>query len=152
MALHVGDTIPDFSLKDQFGNMVKIKDLLSQEKLVLYFYPKDETPGCTKQACSFRDHYQAFMDAGARVIGISSDNEKSHGDFATHHKLPFILLSDIDGEIMKAFGVKSDFLGLIPGRSTYIIDKHGIIRYKFNSQLNIEKHIIESLRFLKVME
>ena len=148
MALKVGDKIPAFSLPDQDGKKFNINNLVSKKALVIYFYPKDETAGCTKQACAFRDSYQDFKDAGAEVIGISSDSEESHGSFADHHHLPFILLSDKDNIVRNLFGVPTDLLGLIPGRVTYIINKQGIISYIFNSQLRIDKHISESLRIL----
>ena len=152
MALKTGDKIPPFSLTDQNGKNFNINNLLTKKSLVIYFYPKDETAGCTKQACAFRDHYQDFKDAGAEVIGISSDSEDSHGSFADHHKLPFILLSDKDGFLRKEFGVPGDLLGLIPGRVTYIVDKQGTVKYIFNSQIRIEKHITEALRILKALD
>jgi peroxiredoxin Q/BCP len=152
MALKTGDKIPHFSLTDQNGKDFKIENLFTKKIIVIYFYPKDETAGCTKQACAFRDHFQDFQDAGAEVIGISSDNEESHGSFADHHKLPFILLSDTGNKIRSQFGVPTDLLGLLPGRVTYIIDKQGIIKYIFNSQIRINKHISESLRILKTMK
>ena len=149
MALETGDKIPQFSLPDQNGNHLNLENLLSKKSLVIYFYPKDETAGCIKEACAFRDHYQDFINAGAEVIGISSDNVESHKSFANHHKLPFVLLSDKDGALRNQFGVPNDLLGLIPGRVTYIVDKQGFIRYVFNSQIRIEKHITEALRILK---
>jgi len=152
MTLQVGDTIPEFSLTDQYGKSFNIDRLLSQKSIVLYFYPKNETVGCTKQACAFRDNYQDFQQVGAEVIGISSDSEASHNSFADHYNLPFILLSDTNGEIRKKFGVKANLMGLIPGRTTYIIDKQGIIRYIFNSQIHIEKHISEALRILNELQ
>jgi thioredoxin-dependent peroxiredoxin len=148
MALKVGDKAPGFSLTDQNGRLFNLENLLLKKALVIYFYPKDETAGCTKQACAFRDHYQDFKDAGAEVIGISSDSAESHGSFADHHKLPFTLLSDSGGEIRKRFGVPADLMGIIPGRVTYIIDKQGVIKYIFNSQIRIDKHISETLRIL----
>jgi len=148
MAFKTGNRIPHFSLPDQNGNNINIDDILLKKSLVLYFYPKDETAGCTRQACFFRDHYQDFSDAGAEVVGISSDSYESHGNFAGHHKLPFILLSDAGGELRKQFGVPSGLFGLLPGRVTYIISRQGIIKYIFNSQVQIKKHITESLRIL----
>lgn len=152
MALKIGDKIPSFTLPDQNGKDFFVENLISKKALVIYFYPKDETPGCTKQACAFRDHYQDFMDAGAEVIGISSDNEESHGNFADHYKLPFILLSDKGGELRDHFGVPDDLFGLLPGRVTYIVDKQGIVRFVFNSQMRIDKHIAESLRILNELK
>jgi thioredoxin-dependent peroxiredoxin len=152
MALKPGDKIPPFILPDQNGKDFNIESLLLKKSMVIYFYPKDETAGCTKQACAFRDSYQDFIDAGAEVIGISSDDEESHNNFAGHHRLPFILLSDKDKSVRKLFGVPADLLGMLPGRVTYIVDKMGVIRHIFNSQLRIEKHISESLRILKEIE
>jgi len=152
MSLKTGDKIPQFSLTDQNGKDFNINSLRAKKSLVIYFYPKDETAGCTKQACSFRDHYPDFKDAGAEVIGISSDTADSHGSFADHHNLPFILLSDKDGLLRKEFGVPGNLLGLLPGRVTYIVDKQSIIRYIFNSQIWIEKHITEALRILKGLD
>lgn len=117
--------------------------------MVLYFYPKDETPGCKRQACAFRDSYRDFADAGAEVIGVSSDSDDSHRSFAAHHELPFRLLADGDGSLRKAFGVPKT-LGLLPGRVTYLIDSGGIVRHVFSSQLAPERHIKEALAILRV--
>lgn len=152
MSLNTGDKIPFFTLPDQNRKSFSVESLRTKKALVIYFYPKDETAGCTKQACAFRDHYQDFQDAGAEVIGISSDSEESHGSFVDHHNLPFVLLSDKDGELRKQFGVPPSLLGLLPGRVTYIVDKQGIVKYIFNSQIRIEKHITEALRVLKELK
>ncbi|MEI6750379.1 MAG: peroxiredoxin [Bacteroidota bacterium] len=149
--LEVGSSVPDFSLLDQNGKMFDLSEILGKHNLVIYFYPKDGTQGCTKEACTFRDMYQDFTDAGAEVIGISGDNRESHQGFSTAHKLPFTLLSDEDKTVRKLFGVPTDFFGLLPGRVTYIVDKKGIIRYIFKSQTQIEKHVRESLRILKTL-
>ena len=142
--VNVGDMAPDFELKDKDGNKVKLSSYRGKKSVVVYFYPKDETPGCTAQACSFRDSYQDFTDAGAEVIGISSDGSSSHAGFAENHRLPFVLLSDPIGKARKAYGAY-DLLGLIPGRVTYVIDKQGKVIHKFDSQLSPTKHINESL-------
>lgn len=152
MALKQGDRIPPFVLPNQHGKNFDIESLLLKKSMVIYFYPKDETAGCTKQACAFRDSYQDFVDAGAEVIGISSDDEESHSNFAGHHRLPFVLLSDKDKTVRNLFGVPTDMFGLLPGRVTYIVDKLGVIRYIFNSQIRIEKHITEALRILKEIQ
>ena len=144
----VGDVAPDFSLPDQSGRLVSLKDFVGKKSIVLYFYPKDFSRGCTAEACTFRDNYEAFKDAGADVIGVSSQSVESHDKFASLYKLPFILLSDEDGKVRKLYGVPSTF-GMLPGRVTYVIDKKGIVRYIFNSQLNPTKHIEEALRILK---
>jgi len=149
MKLTTGDPLPSFCLPDKDGKLFNSDDFKGRKAMVIYFYPKDETAGCTAEACSFRDSYQDFKDAGAEVIGISSDSESSHASFAEHHRLPYILLSDHKGSLRKKFGVPSSLFGLLPGRVTYVIDKMGIIRYTFSSQLSIGKHISEALRILK---
>jgi thioredoxin-dependent peroxiredoxin len=148
MALHVGDKIPVFSSKDSNGNDFVSATIVGVKPVVLYFYPKDNTPGCTTQACGFRDQYEDFKDLGAEVIGISSDGVASHQNFISKYKLPFILLSDSDKKIRNLFGVKPDLFGLIPGRVTYVADKHGIIQLVFDS-MNAEKHISNALEFIK---
>jgi thioredoxin-dependent peroxiredoxin len=149
--IEVGTKVPDFSLLDQNGNTFHLSAYLGRKNLVIYFYPKDDTQGCTTEACAFRDLYQDFIDAGAAVIGISGDNQKSHRDFASSHKLPFILLSDGDKVVRKLFGVPTDLFGLLPGRVTYIIDKNGVVRNIFKSQSQPEKHVFESLKILKTL-
>lgn len=139
---------PDFELKDKDKNLVKLSDFRGKKSVVVYFYPKDETPGCTAQACSFRDSYEDFKAVGAEVIGISSDGSSSHEGFAAHHRLPFVLLSDPIGKARKAYGAY-DLLGLIPGRVTFVINKEGRIIHKFDSQLSPTKHIKESIEALK---
>lgn len=133
MALQVGDKVPKFSAKDSKGNDFDSTSVVGKKPVVFYFYPKDNTPGCTAQACSFRDQYEDFKDLGAEVIGISSDSVKAHQKFAKQHDLPFILLSDKDKEIRNLFGVKPNLFGLIPGRVTYVLDNHGIIQLIFDS-------------------
>ncbi len=147
--IEIGDQIPSFSLPDQDGKEVDIKELVGKKNLVIYFYPKDETQGCTAEACSFRDNYEAFSENGFEVIGISSDSPESHRKFKQHHHLPFILLSDKQKQVRKLFGVPSGLFGIIPGRVTYVIDKKGTVRHIFNSQLQPLKHITESMAFLK---
>ena len=146
--LSVGTKAPDFTLPNQHGKSVSLADFRGQKSVVVYFYPKDDTPGCTKESCSFRDQYTEFTDAGAEVIGISSDSEQSHQAFAEKHKLPFSLLSDRGGKVRAAYGVPAT-LGMLPGRVTYVIDKAGIVRHAFNSQLNATKHVAEALSTLK---
>src|SRR5262249_48961080 len=118
--------------------------------VVVYFYPRDNTPGCTTEACAFRDSYEVFKDAGAEVIGISSDSTESHSQFAKRHRLPFILLSDADGAGRKRYGVPAT-LGLLPGRVTYIIDKEGTVRHIFSAQFTPAKHIAEALKPLDAL-
>lgn len=147
----VGMQAPDFSLTSGEGKTVSLGDFKGKKSVVLYFYPKDETTVCTKEACSFRDNFQAFTDLGAEVIGVSADSVESHANFSKHHKLPFILLSDSENKVRKTYGVPSTF-GMIPGRVTYVIDKQGVVRYLFNSQMQGEKHVTEALRILKELK
>lgn len=149
MALKIGDKIPLFTSIDSKGDSFEIKDYL-RKPLVIYFYPKDDTPGCTIQACTFRDKYEDFKSLGAEVIGISSDSLKSHQNFASRYKLPFILLSDADKKLRNLFGVSNDLLGLIPGRVTYVADKNGIVQLVFNS-MSGKIHIEKALEILKRM-
>lgn len=144
----VGDRAPDFSLPNQSGNIVSLRDFVGKKIIVLYFYPKDFSRGCTAEACAFRDSYEVFKDEDAEVIGVSSQSVDSHRRFALANMLPFILLSDEEGKVRKLYGVQSTF-GLLPGRVTYIIDKKGIVRHVFSSQSNPTKHIEEALRILK---
>ena len=151
MPVQVGDTAPDFTLPSQSGEPVNLKDFIGKKSVVLYFYPKDDTPGCTKEACSFRDNYEVFKEAGAEVIGVSDDSAASHEKFAAKYRLPFILVSDTGKQLRKLYGVPST-LGLLPGRVTYVIDKNGIVRHIFNSQFNFNGHIEESLKMLRELQ
>ena len=146
--LKVGDTIPHFTAKDTNGNDFDSATVVGHKPLVIYFYPKDNTPGCTAQACSFRDQYEDFKDLGAEVIGISSDNVASHQQFAKRYKLPFILLTDPDKKIRKLFGVPSGMFGLLPGRVTYVTDRNGVIQMIFDSMI-ATKHIPKALAALR---
>src|SRR3954470_24708111 len=146
--LSVGTEAPDFTLNDQDGKPVSLRSFRGQKSVVVYFYPKDDTPGCTAEACSFRDQFTEFTDAGAEVIGISSDSEASHKKFAEKHRLPFTLLSDKGASVRAAYGIPATF-GLLPGRVTFVIDKEGVIKLAFNSQINATKHVSESLAILK---
>ena len=151
MAVKVGDKAPDFTLSSQMGDKVTLSEYFGKKNIVLYFYPKDETRGCTREACEFRDRYDVFTGLGAEVLGVSSDTLESHKSFATHYGLPFLLLSDVEGDVRKLYGVPSS-MGIIPGRVTYIIDKKGVVRHIFNSQFQPEKHIKEALKVLKEIE
>lgn len=144
MSIAVGDRAPDFQLRDQNGRTVSLADFRGKKAVVLYFYPKDETPGCTKEACSFRDSYEDFVKAGAEVIGVSGDSVGKHQAFAEHHRLPFTLLADEGNALRKAYGVPST-LWILPGRVTYVIDRQGIVQHVFDSQLQATKHIDEAL-------
>jgi peroxiredoxin Q/BCP len=148
MKVNVGDKAPDFTLDSQTGENVTLSDFFGKKNVVLYFYPKDETPGCTREACTFRDSYELFTDLGAEVIGVSADTVESHKAFAEHHNLPFTLLSDLDNNVRKLYGATSKLV-FIPGRVTFIIDKKGVVRHVFSSQLQPEKHIEEAKEVLK---
>ena len=148
MAVKIGDIAPDFSLESASGQRVSLSDFRGMKSVVLYFYPKDETTGCTKEACGFRDSYEAFKRLGAEVLGVSSDTSESHRKFAEHHTLPFTLLSDPKKVVRKLYGVRSS-MGIIPGRVTYIIDREGRVIHIFNSQTRPEEHVREALRILK---
>jgi len=151
MKMKVGDKAPDFTLFSQTGENVTLSQIIGKKNIVLYFYPKDESKGCTREACEFRDKYEVFTDLGAEVIGLSSDDSKSHESFAKKYNLPFILLSDNENKVRKLYDVKSTF-GVIPGRVTFVIDKKGIIKSIFSSQFNFKKHIDESLETLKHLD
>jgi len=147
----VGDKAPDFTLPSQTGEPVRLSDRLSERVVVLYFYPKDETRGCTAEACAFRDNYEVFTEAGAEVIGVSSDSVGRHAAFAGNHDLPFTLLSDAGGQVRKSYGVPPT-LGLIPGRVTYVIDRTGTVRHVFNSMTNIGRHVDDALAVVKNLQ
>ena len=147
MSATVGQTAPDFTLPDQHGASVTLSELKGGW-VVVYFYPKDDTPGCTKESCSFRDSFEDFTEAGAQVIGISSDSVDSHLEFAEKYHLPFTLLADTDGSVRKRWGVGKT-LGLLPGRVTYVIDPDGVVRHKFSSQFKPTSHIDEALGVIR---
>ncbi len=146
-AIKVGDKAPDFTLPAQDGKDVSLKEYAGKKAVVLYFYPKDNTPVCTKEACSFRDQYEVFAKKDTEVLGVSADSVESHKDFAAAQKLPFKLLSDKDNAVRKLYGVAST-MGVMPGRVTYVIDKEGVVRLVFNSQLDSKKHVDEALKIL----
>jgi len=150
--IKIGSSIPAFALPDQNGNMFDINSVLGKKKLVIYFYPKDDSPGCTKEACSFRDQFEVFKEADAVIIGISGQTVESHKEFAEKHRLSFTLLSDEGNKIRKQFGVPSDLLGLLPGRVTFVANKKGKVIYVFNSQTQATKHVDEALRILKELK
>ena len=145
--IRVGDEAPEVALPDARGEVVRLSSFRGVSPVVLYFYPADFTPGCTAEACAFRDAYEAFMEAGAVVIGVSGDSGERHAAFAARHGLPFILLSDREGEARRAYGVGRT-LGILPGRATYIIDREGIVCHVFSSQLRARAHVREALEVL----
>jgi len=147
--LKVGDKIPAFSLLDQDGNTFNSSTVIGKQSTIIYFYPKDDTPGCTKEACKFRDEFEVFTDLNTKVIGISSDDVASHKKFAEKYNLPFILLADTSKKVRRLFGVPKSMMGLIPGRVTYVINAKGVIIYIFEKQFGAEKHISEAIKALK---
>ena len=151
MTVKVGDKAPDFTLPSQMGDNVSLSEFFGTKNVVLYFYPKDETAGCTKEACMFRDNYEELTNLGAEVIGVSGQSVESHKSFASHYGLPFILLSDEGNNIRGLYGVPSS-MGIIPGRVTYIIDKKGMVRHIFNSQTQAQKHVEEAKKTLLEIE
>jgi thioredoxin-dependent peroxiredoxin len=151
LTVKVGDKAPDFTLPSQMGDNVTLSEFFDKKNIVLYFYPKDETVGCTKEACTFRDNYEELTKLGAEVLGVSGQSVESHQSFATHYGLPFILLSDQDSKLRELYGVPST-MGIIPGRVTYIIDKKGIVRHIFNSQTQAPRHVEEAKKTLMEIE
>lgn len=146
--IKVGDQAPALEGVAHTGQQVRLEDYRGKQAVVVYFYPKDDTPGCTTQACSFRDSYEDFVKAGAVVIGVSSDSNDKHREFAERRKLPFLLLADESGTMRKAFGVPKT-LGIMPGRVTYVIDRDGVVQLVFNSQLNAARHVKEALQVVQ---
>jgi peroxiredoxin Q/BCP len=145
--LEIGQPMPDTTLVAETGP-IQLRERLGKT-LVVYFYPKDETYGCTKEACSFRDQYEDFLAVGAEVIGVSSDDAASHASFKQHHRLPFTLLTDPGKKVAKAWGVKG--LGPLPGRVTFVFDKTGTLRHRFDSQIRFGKHVDEALAIAKTL-
>jgi peroxiredoxin Q/BCP len=141
---NVGERAPDFTLPNAEGKPVRLGDLLAQKVVVLYFYPKDETAGCTAEACAFRDAYEDFTAAGAEVVGVSQDDAASHARFAAHHKLPFTLLGDAGGTVHALYGVQTH-LGFLRDRVTFVIDRSGIVRKVFTSMIDMRGHVQSSL-------
>jgi peroxiredoxin Q/BCP len=146
-----GDRAPEFELPATSGRTVKLADYRGKKTIVLYFYPKDETPGCTAEACSFRDEYEDFTAAGAEVIGVSDDSVESHEKFAAHHHLPFVLATDRGGALREQMGVKK-VLGMLKGRVTFVIDKDGVIRDRFESNIRFKAHVEHALALVKQLE
>eukprot|EP00850_Spirogloea_muscicola_P009025 SM000050S16950 [mRNA] locus=s50:48930:50114:+ [translate_table: standard] len=142
-----GDKVPDLSLTDQSGKQFSLSKLKGKP-YVLYFYPADNTPGCTKEACAFRDAYSVFQKKGCEVIGVSGDSPESHREFAKSQRLPFTLLTDDGNKARKAWGIPSDFFGALAGRQTYVVDRDGVVQLIFNSQFDSERHVKEALAVL----
>lgn len=150
MSVRVGDVAPDFTLPDQTGTPVQLRQLLGRRAIVLYFYPKDSTPGCTMEARAFQSSYDAFAQAGAEVVGISSDSVASHRRFAASEQLGFPLLSDRNGAIRELYGVERT-LGILPGRVTFVIDPAGVVRHVYSSQIMVTRHSTEALEAVRAL-
>ena len=146
--LKVGDKAPDFNLPSNTGENVALSQFLGKKWVVVYFYPMDESPVCSKEAETFRNKYGAFKELDTEVVGISSQSVESHVSFASRHELPFVLLSDSGNKVRKLYGVSST-LGVLPGRETYVVDKKGVVRFVFSSQLQPSRHAHEALSFIK---
>ena len=142
--LKVGDPAPEFAATTHDGTIIRLSDYVGTRCLVIFFYPKDGTPVCTKEACAFRDSYEQFVEAGAEVIGVSSDSAKDHQAFARRHKLSFPLVTDTNRDLRRLFQVPTT-LGVFPGRVTYVIDKQGVIRLIYSAQLASEGHVRRAL-------
>jgi thioredoxin-dependent peroxiredoxin len=150
--IKLGDQIPDFSLTDQDGNLLKISDYFGKKKLVIFFYPQDGSLNCTREACYFRDLSDVFDEADAIVIGISSQSVESHKEFAEKNRLKYTLFSDTGNIVRKLFGVPGKVFGLIPGRVTYVADRSGKVVYIFNSQTETQRHADEALKICLVLK
>jgi peroxiredoxin Q/BCP len=151
MSLKIGDSAPDFSLNDHQGRSVSLKSLLGESPLVIFFYPKAFTPGCTGEVCAFRDAYERFTEAGATVVGISSDDQATQAKFAARYKLPYLLLADENSQVRKAWGVPKT-LGILYGRVTYVLDPRGTVRAMFSSQMDLDGHIETALEAVRQIQ
>jgi peroxiredoxin Q/BCP len=142
LKLKVGDKAPLFEAMTDDGDKFSLGDLIGKSNIVLYFYPKDMTVGCTAEACGFRDNWDKIISLGSTVIGVSSQGIESHKAFKEKNNLPFRLLSDPNNDIRKLYGATGL---LVPPRVTFVIDKTGTIKFILNSQLNVTKHVKEAL-------
>lgn len=149
MSIRIGDSLPDFELQDENKETFHSSQLKGKAA-VLFFYPKADSPGCTKEACSFRDQFEDFKDAGVEVVGLSSDSPEEQKRFKQKHNLPYTLLSDKDKSLRKKMGIKGNMFGLVPGRETFIFNKEGELVHRFNSQLGLDQHVKESLKALGI--
>lgn len=147
-AIEVGAVAPDFTLPDQNGSAVSLSQFRGKKNVVLFFYPKSFSAGCTAEACAFRDSHEVFKDAGAEVIGISMDSVDTQESFAKRFRLTYTLLSDSDGALQKLYSIPK-WMGLFRGRVTFVIDREGIIRHIFNSQVMVKDHVSQALETLK---
>ena len=149
--MNVGDRAPVFELPDQKGETFRMAEALARGPAVVFFYPKDETPVCTAEACSFRDAHEDFVGLGATVVGISSDDVASHKRFAARHGLTYPILADVDGDVRRLFGVPRGMFGFSEGRVTYVIDQAGVVRHRFAATLKSSDHMREALRTVRAL-
>jgi len=149
MALPLGSQAPDFELSCQTGEPVRLSEVTADQVVVLFFYPRDDTPGCTAESCGFRDEYAVFQQAGAEVIGVSADSVRSHRTFADKHQLGFTILSDPGNVVRRKYKVTDTVPFVLPGRATYVIDREMLIRHHVSSQLNAMRHVTETLRIVQ---
>ena len=145
-----GQPAPAFTLKDAEGKPWSLEGLRADGPVVLFFYPRDESPLCTREVCAFRDAHQDFADAGATVVGISSDGEAAHEAFARKQRLNYLLLSDPGGKVRKAYGIPKT-LGVVDGRATFVIDRSGIVRMAYAAQLVAEGHTRRALETVRAL-
>ncbi|MCE5346151.1 MAG: peroxiredoxin [Bacteroidales bacterium] len=150
--IKIGSNIPSFTLPDQNGNMFDISSVRGKKNLVIYIYPKDDSPGCTKEACSFRDQFEVFKEADAVIIGISGQSVVSHKEFAEKNRLKYTLLCDTGNNVRKLFGVPGRVFGLVPGRVTYVADRSGKVVYIFDSQTETQRHADEALKICLLLK
>lgn len=149
LKINKGDKCPDFSLLNQNGELVNLHTFIGQKNIVLFFYPKDNSLGCTIEACSFRDNLPTFEGLDCVVLGISSGSVFSHKDFSDKYNLKYDLLSDVDDELRNKFGLPKSYFGLMKARVTFVIDKKGIIQFMFNSQSNVYAHVKKAIAVLQ---
>ena len=147
-SIHVGDRAPEFNVTASDGRRLSLAEFRGNHAVVVFFYPRDNTSVCTQEACAFRDAYEDFLQAGAVVIGVSSDSKETHQSFAASQRLPYLLVADVDGSMRQAFGVPNSLL-ILPGRVTYVIDRDGIVRHVFNALLQGKQHTEEALRIVR---
>ena len=146
----IGEKAPDFTLPAQDGRTVSLHDFAGSKNVVLYFYPKDFTMGCTVETKAFGESYDGILAMGAEILGISSDSAESHSGFAKECGAKFPLLADEGGKIRESYGAKS--MGLMPGRVTFVIDKKGVVRHAFSSQMRPKQHITEAMEALRAIK
>ena len=151
MTVNVGDAVPDFTRTAHTGQTVTLSDYRGRSAVVLFFYPRDGSPVCTREACAFRDQDEAFAGANAVVIGISGGSAENHRRFAAENRLPYLLLSDEDGSLRTLFGVPKT-MGIFPGRVTYVVDREGRVRHVTNVQISAQRHIDEALQAVRELE